>query len=175
MQCFYLLHFNIQTPAQNISSTTDFITPTQLPLHTSTTPKTIKFEEAHDICWTSFMNSPGLYKNLINGCLDRNLTMKFCIDDVTFTNDPSAVKIHIESSIDMTIQDILTNQSNCHIDDLQMLCPNSCSGNGVCKFEFFPEFFFFIEWISEIILVAKQMRLFKPSADISYFILRDKF
>ncbi|RNA29536.1 von Willebrand factor D and EGF domain-containing [Brachionus plicatilis] len=137
-------HFNIQTPVQNISSSTSaFLTSTQLPLHTSTIPNSIKLEEAYDICWTSFMNRPGLNKSLINGCLDRNTTIQFCANDVTLilyfekklSSDPSIVNIHIESSIDMIIQNILTNQSNCDLEDLQMLCPNGCSGNGVCKFD----------------------------------------
>ncbi|RNA13528.1 von Willebrand factor D and EGF domain-containing [Brachionus plicatilis] len=127
-------HFKIKTPDQNISSTPDFFTSTQFPMQT-TTAKKIEPEEASNICWTSFMNHPGLNNSLNNGCLDRNVTIQFCIDDVTLTSDPSFVKIHLESSIDITIQNILKNQTNCDPTDLQMLCPNACSGNGVCKFE----------------------------------------
>lgn len=50
------------------------------------------------------------------------------------TNDPSFINIHIQASVDITIQNILTNQTGCDLTDLQLLCPNGCSNQGVCQF-----------------------------------------
>lgn len=70
------------------------------------------------------------------------------LQNLKLTNDPSFVKIHIESSIDITIQNILTNQTNCNSEDLQMLCPNGCSGNGVC---IFGKFFYISKKLNQVV------------------------
>lgn len=42
--------------------------------------------------------------------------------------------MHIQTSIDEIIENLLSNKPNCTTDIFETLCPNNCSGNGVCKF-----------------------------------------
>lgn len=46
----------------------------------------------------------------------------------------SFLELHIDLSLDMIVQNLIEQNSNCVLNISNSLCPNSCSGNGVCVF-----------------------------------------
>lgn len=128
----------------------------------------ITIEEAFQICQDAFLNNTGLKQVIQSGCYDPAYSLEICALDVSVSylniflhlsnifvvksikmktilkrkNGENFVELHIQATIDESIQNILNELPNCQIDFLNKLCPNDCSGNGECilckkRFEFY--------------------------------------